>query len=264
MAPSSDRLAHAFLRYPAPLKSLRRMPVLGGCLSWLGERMVPRDARVWTQVDSGSAAGIWLRLNPRTGPDTLRGASEPEVQDSLQRYLRPGMTFYDLGANIGFFSLLGARLVGGHGRVVAFEADPEIAARLREHVDRNKFACITVVEKVVWSEASNVFFERADPSISPDRGLGHVVKTSSANTIEIASVTLDDLARTLPAPDFIKCDVEGAEVEVFRGARRLLAEKRPSILCEVHSEMNRRALLADLKQFGYTCENGTSRHVLAL
>jgi FkbM family methyltransferase len=263
VASSSDRLAHTFLRYAAPLKSLRRLPVLGDCLSWLGERIVPRNTRTWAQVENGPAAGIWLRLNPRTGLDTLRGAGEPEVQDALRRYARPGMTVYDLGANIGFFSLLAARLVGEHGRVIAFEADPEIAARLREHVDRNRFRCMTVVEKAVWSEASKVFFERVDPTTSPDRGLGHVVNTASANTIEIEAVTLDDFARTSPAPDFIKCDVEGAEVEVFRGAQRLLAEKRPGILCEIHSEPNRQSLLAALQRFGYVCEDSSGHHLLA-
>jgi FkbM family methyltransferase len=264
VVPSSDRLAQAFLRYAAPLKSLRRLPVLGDCLSWLGERFVPRSTRTWAQVENGPAAGIWLCLNPRTGLDALRGASEPEVQDALQRYLRPGMTFYDLGANIGFLSLLAARLVGEQGRVIAFEADPEIAERLRKHVDRNQFRCVTVVEKAVWSETSKVFFEPIDPATSPDRGLGHVVDVSWANTIEIDAVTLDDFARTSPAPDFIKCDVEGAEVEVFRGAHRLLAEKRPGILCEIHSEANREALLAELKRFGYLCEDSSSRQLLAL
>jgi FkbM family methyltransferase len=264
VASSNDRLAQAFLRYASPLKSFRRLPVVGDCLSWLGDKIVPRGTRTWAQVKNGPAAGIWLRLNPRTGLDTLRGAGEPEVQDALRRYLRPGMTFYDLGANIGFFSLLAARLVGDEGRVIAFEADPEIAARLREHVDRNRFRSATVVEKAVWSEARTVFFERVDPATSPDRGLGHVVNTASPNTVKIEAVTLDDFARTSPAPDFIKCDVEGAEVEVFRGARRLLAEKRPGILCEIHSEENRRALLADLKRFGYICENTTDGHLLAL
>jgi FkbM family methyltransferase len=147
--------------------------------------------------------------------------------------------------------------------VIAFEADPEIAARLREHVERNRFRCVTVVEKAVWSEASRVLFERIDPETSPDRGLGHVVGKASANSIEIEAVTLDNFTRAAPAPDFIKCDVEGAEVEVFRGAQRLLAERRPRILCEIHSEPNREALLADLKRFGYVWEDGTGRQVLA-
>lgn len=264
MAFSSDRLAQALLRYGTPLNSLRRLPILGDCLGWLGERFVPRDKRTWAQVESGPAAGIWLHLNPRTGFDALRGALEPEVQEALQHHLHPGMTFYDLGANIGFFSLLAARLVGEQGRVIAFEADPEIAARLREHVDRNTFRWVTVVEKAVWSKGSKALFERVDLATSPDRGLGRVVSVSSPNTIEIEAVSLDDFARTSPVPDFIKCDVEGAEVEVFRGAQRLLAEKCPGILCEIHSEANRRALLVDLKRLGYICEDSTSRQLLAL
>jgi FkbM family methyltransferase len=252
------------LRCVEPLKSLRTIPVVGDCVSWLGEKIVPRSTRIWAQVEDGPAAGIWLRLNPRVALDTLRGRGEPDVQDAIQRYLRPGMTFYDLGANIGFFSLLAARMVGEQGRVISFEADPEIAARLREHVARNGFCCVTVAEKAVWSEASRVFFERTDPETSPDRGLGHVAGTASANTIEVEAVTLDEFTRTAPAPDFIKCDVEGAEVEVFRGAQRLLAEKRPVILCEIHSEANRQALLADLKRLGYVWEDGSGRQVLAV
>jgi len=54
-----------------------------------------------------------------------------------------------------------------------------------------------------------------------------------------------------------------AEVEVFRGAQRLLAEKRPGILCEIHSEENRRALLTEFARFGYTCKNCGERHLLA-
>ncbi|MCU1243185.1 MAG: methyltransferase FkbM family [Candidatus Acidoferrum typicum] len=169
MSFSSDRLTGALMRYVSPLRSLRQLPVLGNWLSRIGERIVPRDTRTWTQIESGPAAGIWMRLNPRTGLDTLRGAGEPEVQDALRRHLRPGMTFYDLGANVGFFSLLAARMVGERGCVVAFEADPEIAARLRENVDRNGFRYAKIVEKAVWSEASTVFFERVDAATSPDR-----------------------------------------------------------------------------------------------
>jgi FkbM family methyltransferase len=262
---SSDRLAQAFLRFASPLSFLRRLPVLGNCFSRLGERIVPRDTRTWAQVENGPAAGIWLHLNPRTGLDTLRGAGEPEVQDALRSYLRSGMTFYDLGANIGFFSLMAARRVGEQGRVVAFEADPEMAARLREHIARNKFDWVTVEEKAVWSEASTVLFERVDPARSPDRGLGHVANAASGNTIKVEAVSLDEFARTsATSPDFIKCDVEGAEVEVFRGAQRLLAEKRPGILCEIHSEENRRALVAEFARFGYACKNCGERHLLAL
>ena len=116
---------------------------------------MPRDSLAWVQVQRGAAKGIWLHLNPRTGSGYFNGDVEPEVQEVLQKYLRPGMIFYDVGANIGFFSLLAARLVGEQGSVVAFEADPEIAARLRENVNRNeKPAAISVEEKAVWSSST--------------------------------------------------------------------------------------------------------------
>jgi FkbM family methyltransferase len=216
------------------------------------------------QVQRGPAQGLWLHLNPRTGRTYFEGAGEPEVQNALQQCLRPGMIFYDIGANIGFFSLLAARIVGKDGHVVAFEADPEIAARLREHVTRNDFRSISVEEKAVWSEPTTVFFARTDPATSPDRGLGHIVATGVGDTIQVNAVSLDKYVQTVPAPDFLKCDVEGAEVDVFRGAQRLLTEKHPGILCEMHTDANRRLLLEMFARLGYTCKSLDEHHVLAL
>jgi FkbM family methyltransferase len=258
------RLTQLFLRHGLPLAGWRHLPIVGPCLRWASAKIVPRQSLVWVQVQHGPAAGLWLRLNPRTGRNAFLGAGEPEVQRALQKHLRPGMTVYDLGANIGFFSLLAARLVGHDGHVTAFEADPEIAARLREHVSRNELSWVAVEEKAIWSESCTVLFARTDTAISPDRGLGHVVSTVGTNTISIDAVSLDDYSRTYPLPDFLKCDVEGAEVEVFRGAQRLLAKKRPIILCEMHSRENRRILIDEFSGSGYVCEPCGEHHVLAL
>jgi hypothetical protein len=67
-----------------------------------------------------------------------------------------------------------------------------------------------------------------------------------------------------PAPDAIKCDVEGAEVEVFRGAEKLLCAHRPWIICEMHSETNARDSRELLSRFGYSTESVDVNHVLAL
>ena len=240
MSVAQGRFSQFLLRYASPLAGLRRVPVVGRCMSWAGVKLVPRDRSRGCRCQNGPAQGVWLHLNPRTGTAYFEGRGEPEVQEALQQHLRPGMIFYDIGANIGFFSLLAAGLVGKEGRVVAFEADPEIAGRLREHVERNAFGWIKVEEKAVWSEARTVFFERIDPATSPDRGLGHVVGGRGDDTIEVSAESLDEYTERQPQPDFIKCDVEGAEVEVFRGAQRLLKEKRPGIICEMHSEENHR------------------------
>jgi FkbM family methyltransferase len=262
------RFARIFLRFASPFANFRRLPVIGPLLRWAGAKVVPRDSLTWIQVQHGPAKGIWLRLNPRTGHDYFNGDVEPEVQAVLQEYLRAGMTFYDVGANIGFFSLLAARLVGAGGRVIAFEADPEVAARLREHAARNDSAPISLEEKAVWSSAAPVFFARADTSLSPDRGLGHVVPAGATETahgtIRVETVVLDEYAAAVCGPDFIKCDVEGAEVEVFRGAQKILMEKKPIILCEMHGEENRQALLEEFSRLGYGCEPCGKNHVFAM
>jgi len=266
MAKSGGRMAKLLLRYAAPLSGLRRIPVLGGLLSWTSRRLVPANTLIWVQIQQGPAQGLWVRLNPRTGQGLQQGAGEPAMQQALVEHLRPGMTFFDLGANLGFFSLLAARLVGPSGRVVAFEADPEIAARLRENLAYNKFTHAVVEEKAVWSEPTWVSFSRVDSSTSPDRGLGHVSAGDSpgANTISVEAVSLDQFISSHPVPDLLKCDVEGTETAVFEGAEQLLRQKRPILLVEIHSPENHRTLTRKFVQFNYDCSNLDETHLLAL
>lgn len=257
-------LTQLIMRYASPIAELGRVPVVGPFVRWVSQKLVPRDTRLWVQVRSGPAEGLWLCLHPRTGGSYLQGGGEPEVQAAIRRHLRPGMTFYDVGANIGFFSLLAARIVGPGGKVVAFEADPEVAKRLREHVERNHFSFISIEQKAVWSETDIVSFARSNPRVSPDRGLGHVVASGVSGSTELQAVSLDDFLQTSRPPDFLKCDVEGAEVAVFRGAQQLLKEKRPILLFEIHSEENRRTLLQEFAGLGYNCESLDGTHILAL
>jgi FkbM family methyltransferase len=264
MSSSGGRFAQIFLRYAGPFAELRRLPVVGPVLRWIASKLVPRGTLTWIQVEGGPAAGLWLKVNPRTGHLYLEGGGEVAVQQALADHLRAGMTFYDLGANIGFFSLLAARIVGSQGRVVAFEADPEVASRLREHVARNNFPWITVEQKAVWSEPGTLSFARVDPGASPDRGQGHVSVESGAECISVEAVSLDQYTGAAASPDFIKCDVEGAEVEMFRGARRLLEQKRPIVLIEMHSPENTALLSREFAALGYHCLDCDPTHVLAL
>lgn len=265
MAEPNNRLANLLLRYASPLAGLRRVPGLGALLSWTSRKLVPRESLIWVRIQGGPSKGLWIYVNPRTGQNVHKGLGEPDVQRALVEHLRPGMTFYDLGANIGFFSLMAARLVGPQGRVFSFEADPEIAARLRENLSRNRFANARVEQKAVWFEPATVSFARVDPGTSPDRGLGHVsTGESNSSTITVEAISLDQFAAENPAPDFVKCDVEGAEREVFRGAPELLANKRPILLVEMHSAENRRELQAQWNACGYDCRDLDETHVLAL
>jgi tRNA A58 N-methylase Trm61 len=130
---------------------------------------------VWIQVEGGPARGLWLELNPRTGQTYFRGEAEPAVQETLAKRLGPGMVSYDLGANIGLFSLLAVRIVGESDHVFSFEPEPAVAERLRRNVERNGLSNVTVVEAGLWSYSGKVNFVVAD-SPSPDRGTGQFVE----------------------------------------------------------------------------------------
>jgi FkbM family methyltransferase len=251
------------LRSPAPLRRLRNVPVLGEFIHRLSHRILPADERAWVQVETGPAQGLWLELNPRTGQDYLRGQAESPVQKILAERLRPGMIFYDLGANIGFYSLMAARILGANGQIFSFEPDSKAVERLRHNIARNGFQNVTIVEAGVWSESGTMNFVAADPS-SPDHGTGRITREGDAARGRVARcVALDDFTQGAPPPDAIKCDVEGAEVEVFRGAKNLLKAFRPWIICEMHSDANDRATREFLSGFGYAFETIDVNHVMA-
>jgi FkbM family methyltransferase len=257
-------IGRIFQRHYESLKGIGKVPVLGPLLTWAAARAVPRDSRVWMQVKSGPAEGIWLRLNPRTATATINGDGERRELEVVREHLRAGMTFYDVGANVGIFAMMAARIVGSSGQVVAFEADPEIAERLREHSRRNVFSWVNVEQKAAWRESGTVMFERVDASVSPDRGVGHVVDATNDRVVRLDAIALDDCSTKYRPPDFIKCDVEGAEGEVFQGARRVLEKQRPGVLCEIHSDASRKLVMSEFIRVDYVCENCDENHILAL
>ena len=93
----------------------------------------------WTdvRVAAGELSGMWLSLDLQSEKDYWLGTYEPDLQATVRDVVRPGMTVYDLGANIGYLTLLFATVVGTEGRVVAFEPLPSNLERLKAHVARN-------------------------------------------------------------------------------------------------------------------------------
>jgi FkbM family methyltransferase len=256
-----DLLLHS----PASLRSLRNLPFVGNLIHRVSHRILPVEQKVWARIERGPAEGLWLELNPRTGQSYLRGEGEMAVQATLAERLRPGMIFYDLGANLGLYTLLAARLVTATGKVFSFEPDPKNAANLRRNIQRNGFTNVTVVECGIWSSTGDMYFIAAG-SDSPDHGLGKFVEHGPPNSgALIPCVSLDDFIQTAPTPDAIKCDIEGAEVEALRGAGKLLqSPRRPWIILETHSPALDQAARAILSRFGYQFEAADELHFLAL
>src|SRR5438128_3803807 len=142
-------LGHVFLRLPLPLTALGRLPLIGSLLRSLRRTLLPSRVPVWVRVRKGAAKGLWISVTPRTGSGLQQGTHEPMVQDALSKHLGAGMVLYDLGANVGLFTLIGARCVGKTGKVFAFEPDPDLCQRLIEAVSRNRLSNVEIVQAAV-------------------------------------------------------------------------------------------------------------------
>jgi len=257
-------------------RTLLKLPVSGDILRQFTHRILPRGERVWFQVPTGPGRGLWLKVEPYLEERYLGGCPEPGVKAEISKRLRPGGCFYDVGAHIGFYSVLAARLVGQGGHVVAFEPDPANAAVLRENITRNNLGQIEVVPVALWSHCGVVAFRRSasdHPEVSSRRGAVVSAHGRAPNdgTIEVQAITLDAIAENHPLPTMVKIDVEGAEVEVLRGAQRMISQTKPVLLFEVHHRQVATLLEDQLQQKRYRIDwlaphpgFAFPRHLLAL
>jgi FkbM family methyltransferase len=235
----------------------RRVPLLGSSLHRVVHSVLPYGSRIWIQIPEAEGKGLWFYADPRFEVGYLNGDHEPWLQDVLRERLRPGDCFYDVGAHTGFFSLIAARRVGEEGVVIALEPDPDNAAVLRVNLAKNQVRQVKVIEAAAWSATGEVSFEQA--SRASNRTQGRVIGSGNGGTQKIAApaVCLDDLVflRGERPPRLIKMDIEGGEWEALLGARRLLREVQPDLLCEVHDPDEIRPLQAFLAEFGYAEEH---------
>lgn len=176
------------------------------------------------------------------------GTYESEKQRAFVKEITEGMTVYDVGANVGFYSLLAARCVGDSGRVYAFEPLPANVAYLRRHVQMNQLHQVDVHPVAVSDARGPVRFAPGD-----NRAVGQI---TLGGALEVQSVTLDDFVfnEGNRPPQVIKIDVEGAEELVLEGARRILRECQPVLFLATHGTAVHRQCCERLTNFGYTCE----------
>jgi FkbM family methyltransferase len=178
-----------------------------------------------------------MHLDSRFETNYASGAYEPLIEAVLLSGLEAGGVFYDVGAHIGLFSLLAARVVGKSGSVFAFEADPENAERIKEHASRNGLDYIHVVPCAVWSSPGRLAFERASADSSRNQGaVANDFSKANKNTIEVEAVSLDAFAQKHKPPTLIKIDVEGGEAAVLDGSKETFKSNAPLLICEVHNQ----------------------------
>lgn len=153
----------------------------------------------------------------------------------LWKLLKPGMVFLDIGAHHGIFSLVAARRTGEHGFLAAFEPSPRERHRLRLHLRWNGFRAARVESLAVGAASSETEFFQVVSGDDTRSGLQPPQSGDATISIPVKTIGLDQylLESSLGRVDVIKLDVEGAELDVLRGATKVLADLRPMILCEV-------------------------------
>ena len=153
--------------------------------------------------------------------------------------IQPGDTVLDIGANLGYYTLLAANLVGSAGQVVAIEPNPEVFRRLSASIAVNGFAPRTSARNVALASAGEAgtrrfFVPHGEPKngrfVDPHEDEAVLAAHGALTDVMLGSLNPDDFRRV----DFIKIDVEGAELAVLDHLRPILEKFRPKVVCEVN------------------------------
>lgn len=162
---------------------------------------------------------------------------ERNVVALLKDFLIKGSIFFDVGANVGIFSLLAANIVGDSGHVYAFEPEPNNIDCFRKSLERNHTDNVTLLAFAVGDRDGTMTFDRKGGAFS-GRLVARAGSADSSRKMKVEVHALDSLvSRSVCAPPtFCKIDVEGGEGDVLLGSKEVLQEHRPIMLVEMHDD----------------------------
>jgi FkbM family methyltransferase len=239
---------------PAPVKrALYSIRPLAGLIRGMLNKAAPLGLSEVT-IAAGTLEGMPMLLDMQTEKDFWLGTYEPEMQSALGELIKPGMTIYDVGANIGYVTLMLAKHTGAQGKVYAFEALPDNVERLCRNVGLNGFTDrVNIYSGAVAAGAGDVKFY-----VHSSGGMGKAAGSAGRDEqylreITVPCISLDEFvyAQGKPPPQAVKMDIEGGEVMALPGMRRVLAEARPLMLMELHGPESARAAWEILTAAGY-------------
>ncbi len=178
---------------------------------------------------------------------------EARYTNILLRFIPPGSTVIDVGANIGYFTLQFARQVGTNGQIIAIEPEPNNFAELSRVVARAKLPAKISLFELAAADTIGQLYLKLDPFHPANHRL-------SDTGVPVEVTTIDALVEKLGNPNvaFIKIDVQGAEKKVLQGAVKTIARTQPVIFCELDDDAlrifqsNATDLVNYLQSFGYT------------
>ena len=210
------------IRWPLSLIPAKtRLPVLQGALR----------GQQW--IVGSSNHGCWL------------GSYEWDQQAIFKKSIKEGDVVFDIGAHVGFYTLLSSLLVGSRGRVVAFEPIPENLNYLKQHLEINSVSNVDIIEAAVSDRHGH---DRLSSGLSSS--MWHL---DAQGELEVRTISLDELVLNakLPPPNLIKMDIEGAEVLALNGSARVLNECHPVVVLSTHGYEVHQRCCSFLESAGY-------------
>jgi FkbM family methyltransferase len=194
----------------------------------------------------------------------LDGYWEMWITQFFLSRIQPGMTVVDIGANIGYYTLLAAQQVGATGKVYAFEANPQVFNTLVQNVEINGFGDRTILEnQAVYSHSTLLKFNRFNTyhGSSTTRTIPEEFVEEYRNEIEeieVTAISLDSYFEQQPKIDLIKMDAEGSELFIFQGMKTLLTQNpQLQVIFEFYPgfiwerKLDPRAFLEELQSYGF-------------
>ena len=206
-------------------------------------------------IGAGMNTGLAMVLDLQSEKDYWLGTYEPELQQAIEKLVEPNQVIFDIGANIGYVTLMFANNVGSGGRVYAFEALPQNVSRLNQNITINDFQSrVTIIQAAVQIQSGETEF-----LIGPSDAMGKASGSAGRENLEyqekivVKGISIDESIKDsgTPMPDIVKIDVEGGEVLVLPGMRELLKQRRPIIFLELHGSDSAQISWYELTKSGY-------------
>ena len=247
-----DRFAGLLAALPSPLYRLVFGRFRRYALWWLF-RAYGREV---TLAPAGPAGNrFYMRLQPMADSAFIVGEYEPGCVRALREHLPKGSVCVDVGANVGYFSILMSQIVGKQGQTIAFEPMPETVEVLRENIEVNHLENVVVVAAAASDESGSVeiLSDATDRATKTASMVGYHVEGQVQKTV-VRSIRLDDyFDGSMRLPSLIKIDVEGAELMALKGARETIAKANPILIVEIHGWGSARSqeVMNLLSELGY-------------
>ena len=187
------------------------------------------------KIKIGPNSKLLVRRKDKLGPELLLNKSfEKTTTDCILSRIKEGMTVIDIGANIGYYTVLMARAVGESGRVIAVEPNPLMVRELTKNIAINHIKNVAVEKIALSHENGQIEFYCPEYGAESHGSLRPNKTFQVNNTISVKTEKIDDMLARIGCEkvDFIKMDAEGAEYSIFCGGNKLLTQMKPGIIFE--------------------------------